>query len=61
MLYVAQIETSPPRFRSRSTPATHDAATTRYFFENRLRERYGLEGVPVIIDLVERKDRHDAQ
>jgi GTP-binding protein len=28
-----------------------------YFVENRLRERYGLEGVPVIIDFVERKSR----
>ena len=29
-----------------------------YYLENRLRARYGLDGVPVIIDVRERKDRH---
>jgi GTPase len=28
-----------------------------YFIENRLRERYRLEGVPTIIDFVERNER----
>ncbi len=28
-----------------------------YFVENRLRERYALEGVPVIIDFAERSSR----
>ena len=28
-----------------------------YFIENRLRERYRLEGVPAIIDFVEREER----
>jgi GTP-binding protein len=28
-----------------------------YFLENRLRERYRMEGVPVIIDFVERNER----
>ena len=28
-----------------------------YYLENRLRARYGLDGVPVIIDVRERKDR----
>src|SRR5207248_2314333 len=28
-----------------------------YFLENRLRARYGLEGVPLIIDFVERGER----
>ncbi len=28
-----------------------------YFIENRLRERYRLEGVPAIIDFVERNER----
>ncbi len=32
-----------------------------YFVENRLRERYALEGVPVIIDFVERKNRSRAE
>jgi GTP-binding protein len=28
-----------------------------YYLENRLRERYRLEGIPVIIDFVERSER----
>jgi GTP-binding protein len=28
-----------------------------YFLENRLRERYRLEGIPVIIDFVARSER----
>ena len=28
-----------------------------YFVENRLRERYALEGIPLVIDFVERKQR----
>ena len=28
-----------------------------YFVENRLRERFGLDGMPLIIDFKERKQR----
>ena len=28
-----------------------------YFVENRLRERYALEGIPLVIDFAERKRR----
>jgi GTP-binding protein len=28
-----------------------------YYLENRLRERYRLEGIPVVIDFVERNQR----
>jgi GTP-binding protein len=28
-----------------------------YYLENRLRERFGLEGIPLIIDFVERSER----
>ena len=41
-------------------PGQQPQAVTRdyaYFVENRLRERYALEGIPVIIDFVERKQR----
>jgi GTPase len=31
-----------------------------YFIENRLRDRYGMDGVPLIIDFNERKPRRDA-
>ncbi len=57
LLYLAQIEASPPRFSlqvNRRDRVTRDYA---YFLENRLRARYGLDGVPLIIDIHERKQR----
>jgi GTP-binding protein len=50
MYYMTQFEERPPRF---SIQVNEKGAVTRdyaFFIENRLRERYGLEGVPVIID-----------
>jgi GTPase len=60
LLYIAQIGERPPRF---SIQVNNRARVTRdyaYFIENRLRERYGLEGIPVIIDFAERKQRRRA-
>ena len=57
LLYMTQYETSPPRFAiqvSNRNAVTRDWA---YFLENRLRERYALEGVPVIVDFRERTRR----
>jgi GTP-binding protein len=54
LLYGAQVESRPPRFRlSVNDPGliTRDYA---YWVENRLRERFELEGVPVVIDFVRR-------
>ena len=50
MYYMTQFEERPPRF---AIQVNDKGAVTRdyaFFIENRLRERYGLEGVPVIID-----------
>jgi GTP-binding protein len=50
MYYMAQYETKPPRF---AIQVNNRGLVTRdyaYFLENRLRERYKLEGVPVVID-----------
>jgi GTPase len=50
MYYMTQFEERPPRF---SIQVNEKGALTRdyaFFIENRLRERYGLEGVPLIID-----------
>ncbi len=55
MLYIAQIGESPPRFAIQVNSRQRVTRDYAYFVENRLRERYGLEGVPVIIDFVERK------
>jgi GTP-binding protein len=57
MLYMAQIGESPPRFAIQVNSRQRVTRDYAYFVENRLRERYGLEGVPVIIDFVERKSR----
>jgi GTP-binding protein len=57
MLYIAQIGTSPPRFAIQVNSRTRVTRDYAYFVENRLRERYGLEGVPVIIDFNERPGR----
>ena len=57
LMYIAQIGQRPPRF---SITVNHRQRLTRdysYFVENRLRMRYGLDGIPVIIDFVERKRR----
>ena len=50
MYYMTQFETSPPRF---AIQVNNRGLVTRdyaYFLENRLRERYKLEGVPLVID-----------
>jgi GTP-binding protein len=50
MYYMTQFEEGPPRF---AIQVNDKGAVTRdyaFFIENRLRERYGLEGVPLIID-----------
>jgi GTP-binding protein len=54
LLYGAQVATRPPRFRfvvNDRRLVTRDYA---YWVENQLRERLGLEGVPVSIDFVSR-------
>jgi GTPase len=57
MLYMAQIGVRPPRFSIQVNSRTRVTRDYAYFVENRLRERYGLEGVPLIIDFNERGRR----
>jgi len=55
LLYATQYGTRPPRFRivvNDRALVTRDYA---YFVENQLRRRFGLEGVPVIIDFQSRR------
>lgn len=57
LLFMTQTAVGPPRF---SIQVNSRAKLTRdyaYFLENRLRERYGLDGVPLIIDFVQRSER----
>ena len=57
LIFMTQTATRPPRF---SVQVNSRARVTRdyaYYLENRLRERYRLEGIPLIIDFVERDER----
>jgi GTP-binding protein len=61
LLYIAQIGTRPPRFSIQVNSRQRVTRDYAYFVENRLRERYGLEGVPVIIDFAERRPRRSSR
>ncbi len=59
LLFMTQTAERPPRF---SIQVNNRARVTRdyaYYIENRLRERYRLEGVPAIIDFVARNERRE--
>ena len=59
MYYMAQFETSPPRFAVQVNDRSLIKRDYAYFLENQLRERFGLEGVPLVIDFkVSGTDRH---
>src|SRR5205807_6568168 len=55
--YVTQIGARPPRFAVQVNARALLTREYAYFLENRLRARYGLEGVPLVIDFVERGQR----
>ena len=57
MLYMAQIGVKPPRFSIQVNSRARLTRDYAYFVENRLRERYGLDGIPLVIDFAERKRR----
>jgi GTP-binding protein len=50
MYYMAQFETSPPRFAIQVNDRGRVTRDYAYFLENRLRERWRLHGVPLVID-----------
>jgi GTP-binding protein len=57
LLYMAQTGERPPRFAIQINSRDRLTRDYAYYLENRLRERYRLEGVPLIIDFVQRRDR----
>jgi GTP-binding protein len=57
LLYMAQIGTRPPRFAIQVNSRTRVTREYAYFLENRLRARFGMDGIPLIIDFVERGQR----
>jgi GTP-binding protein len=54
LLYAAQIHVRPPRFRVFVNDPGLVTRDYGYWVENELRERFGLDGVPVSIDFVRR-------
>jgi GTP-binding protein len=50
MYYMAQFEVRPPRFAVQVNDRSLVTRDYAFFLENRLRERFGLEGVPLVID-----------
>ncbi|MCO5315421.1 MAG: ribosome biogenesis GTPase Der [Solirubrobacterales bacterium] len=57
LLYGAQIEVSPPRFSIQVNDRRLITRDWAYHLENRLRETWGLEGIPLVIDYVARRNR----
>ena len=57
LLYMAQIAVRPPRFAIQVNSRQRVTRDYAYYVENRLRERYGLDGVPLVIDFNERRSR----
>jgi GTP-binding protein len=57
LYYSAQVGTAPPRIAIQVNDRRLVTRDWAYHLENRLREHYGLEGVPLIIDLVPKRAR----
>jgi GTPase len=57
LIYMTQIGERPPRFAIQVNSRARVTRDYAYFIENRLRARYGMDGVPLIVDFVERGQR----
>jgi GTP-binding protein len=57
LLYMTQYEVRPPRFAIQVSDRSRLTRDYGFFIENRLRKRYGLEGVPLVIDYRGREPR----
>jgi GTPase len=57
LLYMTQFETRPPRFVVKVSDRSRVTRDYAYFLENRLRDRYELVGVPLVIDFQGREKR----
>lgn len=53
--YIAQVSSSPPRFAIQVNDRSLISRDWAFFLENSIREAFGLEGVPVVIDFVPRQ------
>jgi GTPase len=59
MYYMAQFETGPPRFAVQVNNRGQVTRDYAYFLENRLRDRYALQGVPLVIDFKTSRGRSE--
>jgi GTP-binding protein len=57
LLFMSQTSERPPRFSIQVNSRARVTRDYAYFLENRLRDRYRFEGIPLIIDFVERSER----
>jgi GTP-binding protein len=57
LIFMTQTEEGPPRFSIQVNSRSRVTRDYAYYLENRLRERYRLEGIPLVIDFVERNQR----
>jgi GTP-binding protein len=57
LLYMTQIGVRPPRFSVIVNSRQRVTRDYAYFLENRLRARFGMDGVPLVIDFNERRER----
>lgn len=60
LYYAAQVGRQPPRFAIQVNDRKLISRDWAFYLENRLREAYGLEGVPLVIDYVPRSGRRRA-
>lgn len=57
LLFMTQTSERPPRFSIQVNSRVLVTRDYAYYLENRLRERYRLEGIPLVIDFIERGER----
>jgi GTPase len=61
LLFMTQTGEQPPRFSIQVNSRARVTRDYAYYLENRLRDRYRMEGIPLIIDFVERSERRGAR
>ncbi len=57
LLYMAQTGERPPRFTIQVNSRARVTRDYAYYLENRLRARFAMDGIPLIIDFAERGER----
>ena len=58
LIYMTQFEQGPPRFSVQVNDRRIISRNYAYFLENSLRERYGMQGIPLVIDFKGRERRY---